>query len=215
MKAFIRVRHKFEHQFDSHVDSWKKCRDCGLCATRKKVVIYRGFVPCQIMFIGEAPGETEDVIGHPFTGPSGKLLDKLNAAAFERAGYLWQDTSDSSPESERTLRWGITNVVGCIPLDYNQNIRQPTTSEINECSARVFGLLDMCRPPLICLVGKVSRQALRTVLRSLCNGTGKDAYKPSVIELTHPAFLLREQSNRQLLERKWINKLADEIAATF
>ena len=63
--------------YKQHVQRWKSCTACKLCETRKKVVMYRGDVPCDILFIGEAPGPSEDVIGQPFIGPAGHLLDRI------------------------------------------------------------------------------------------------------------------------------------------
>ena len=62
---------------DDIVGKVKRCTACSLQATRTQAVVYRGEVKNGIiMFIGEAPGHMEDIMGQPFVGASGKMLDK-------------------------------------------------------------------------------------------------------------------------------------------
>ena len=56
------------------------CRKCGLCETRTNVVVGVGNPRAKVMFIGEGPGENEDLQGEPFVGRGGQLLDKMLAA---------------------------------------------------------------------------------------------------------------------------------------
>ena len=53
------------------------CRRCGLCETRTNVVFGTGRTDAEVLFIGEGPGEQEDLQGEPFVGRAGKLLDDL------------------------------------------------------------------------------------------------------------------------------------------
>ena len=53
------------------------CTRCGLCQTRKNVVFGVGNKRADILFVGEGPGEQEDIQGEPFVGPAGKLLDDM------------------------------------------------------------------------------------------------------------------------------------------
>ena len=57
-----------------------KCTACGLCSTRTNVVFGVGADNAEVMFIGEGPGENEDLTGEPFVGRGGKLLDKMLTA---------------------------------------------------------------------------------------------------------------------------------------
>ena len=66
------------------MDSWEKlkaecaaCRNCALCQTRHNLVFGVGREDAEVMFIGEGPGEQEDLKGEPFVGPAGKLLDTM------------------------------------------------------------------------------------------------------------------------------------------
>ena len=58
-------------------ESCLSCRGCGLCETRHHVVFGVGKRDADILFVGEGPGEQEDLLGEPFVGPAGKLLDDM------------------------------------------------------------------------------------------------------------------------------------------
>ena len=60
----------------------KSCTRCGLCETRHNVVFGVGNVNADVMFVGEGPGEQEDLRGEPFVGPAGKLLDDIGTCIF-------------------------------------------------------------------------------------------------------------------------------------
>src|SRR5687768_11168283 len=89
-------------EWNKLVRLWDGCFDCTLCESRHKIVHFRGSIPCDILFIGEAPGDSEDTIGYPFIGRAGKIFNKLLLAARERT--LWKHWT-----------YGITNVVACRP----------------------------------------------------------------------------------------------------
>ena len=76
------------------------CRKCALCETRNHVVFGVGNPKAQVMFVGEGPGENEDLQGEPFVGRGGQLLDKLLAAV----------------DLDRKTNVYITNIVKCRPL---------------------------------------------------------------------------------------------------
>ena len=63
--------------YQSHCEKWQDGCGAEICELANKVVLCRGRLPCDVLFIGEAPGESENVIGLPFVGPAGKLLDKM------------------------------------------------------------------------------------------------------------------------------------------
>ena len=68
-------------------ESCLSCRGCGLCETRHHVVFGVGKRDADILFVGEGPGEQEDLLGEPFVGPAGKLLDDMPGLSFRE--YLW------------------------------------------------------------------------------------------------------------------------------
>ncbi len=88
------------------------CRLCGLCSGRTNIVLPDGNPGSGIVFVGEAPGENEDLEGRPFVGRSGKILDGMMAeAGFGRRDVL------------------ITNTVKCRP----PSNRDPTAEEMAAC----------------------------------------------------------------------------------
>ncbi|MBQ7405272.1 MAG: uracil-DNA glycosylase [Candidatus Methanomethylophilaceae archaeon] len=90
------------------------CRLCGLCEGRTNIVLPDGDVSSGIVFVGEAPGENEDLEGRPFVGRSGKILDgMMQDAGISRSDVL------------------ITNTVKCRP----PGNRDPTPDEMHACRA--------------------------------------------------------------------------------
>ncbi len=99
---------------------WKKlnsecmeCHGCALCETRTNVVFGVGNTETKVMFIGEGPGEQEDLQGEPFVGPAGKLLD------------IMLELIDLSRDEVY-----IANIVKCRP----QKNRDPKEEEQEACS---------------------------------------------------------------------------------
>jgi uracil-DNA glycosylase len=139
-------------------------------------VLARGNVPADILFIGEAPGQSEDVLGQPFVGPAGKLLDRQIAEAFGNCPGL-------------DLRLCFTNLVCCIPKDEtNKKVGEPDKESIEACSARLDEMLVLCRPKLVVAVGDLADKWLV--------GDGGVLNK---VKITHPAAILRAEIVRQSL----------------
>lgn len=107
--------------FQEHRRKWNDCQRCRLCEGRTNVVLARGRVPCDVLFIGEAPGVSEDILNKPFVGPAGKLLDSIVEKAWEKAGEE-VDTGGSDPQGKfisgwapSQATWCMTNLICCIP----------------------------------------------------------------------------------------------------
>ena len=83
-----------------------ECRNCGLCETRNNVVFGVGVDNAEVMFIGEGPGENEDLQGEPFVGRGGQLLDKMLAAV----------------DLDRHKNIYIANIVKCRPPKNRDNV---------------------------------------------------------------------------------------------
>jgi DNA polymerase len=158
-------------KFQLHVQEFKGCIACEYGIRRNKIVLARGQVPCDILFVGEAPGESENVIGQPFVGPAGRLLDKIVKATCER------------------YKVAFTNVIACIPYDEESSkVSEPDDSCIEDCKPRLENFIEIANPKIIVAVGKISEAYLTpgyTISVKLPNP------KPSVIAITHPAAILR------------------------
>ena len=110
----------------------KICQKCGLCITRKNAVPGKGNQNADVVFIGEAPGKSEDLSGEPFIGIAGKILnDALENAWLTRNNVY------------------ITNIVKCRP----PKNRIPNEAEKTMCSNYLEDELTIINPKIICLLG--------------------------------------------------------------
>ena len=117
------------------------CTRCAeLAATRKTVVFGAGNADAELMFVGEAPGASEDERGLPFVGRAGKLLDSLlSEIGLERADVF------------------IANVLKCRP----PGNRDPLPVEIQNCDAYLLRQVELIEPKVICTLGNFSTKLLR------------------------------------------------------
>lgn len=166
------------------------CPLCTLARTRKTAVPGEGQLAAKIMFVGEAPGRSEDDKGRPFVGAAGRILDEM----LEKAGI------------QRTQVF-ITNVVKCRP----PNNRVPEDDEVAACLPYLDRQIALIRPRIICILG-------RTAYSSLLGGSSITANRGKIIEkagqkyfLTiHPAAAIYNKSMLSLLEAD-LKKLAKEV----
>ena len=163
--------------FKQHVEKWKDCTRCSLHHGRKHVVISRGQVPCDILFIGEAPGKSEDVLGIPFIGPAGKLLDGIIERAIDDLG--WIDMNGQPP----TVRLAFTNLVGCIPLgDGGEKTSEPDQTDIVTCKPKLLEFYQLSKPKLLVLVGALPGKWVDKIIPHR---------EIKSVQIDHPAYLLR------------------------
>lgn len=161
-------------QFALHVEQWKDCTRCHLHETRQRVVISRGKVPCDVLLTGEAPGESENVLGKPFVGPAGQLLDEVIRRA--------------TRGMETHLRFAFTNLVCCIPRDDDGGkTAEPEDECVIACQPRLSEFVSLAQPKLIVCVGKLAWD--------WTDPGYKHAVKFHVsiprIQIRHPASILR------------------------
>lgn len=158
-----------------HVDNWKNCTRCALHSDRQNIVLASGAIPCDIAFVGEAPGNSEDSLGEPFVGPAGDILKN--------------DIIDKSIVMSR-FRILYTNLLACIPLDEEgTKVKEPPLESIKQCKPRLIDLLNFSNPQLIVAVGTVPYKWLNQQTK----GAIKIRAGTPVIQITHPAFILRQQ----------------------
>jgi len=168
------------------------------------VVLFRGHLPCDILFIGEAPGESEDALGIPFIGESGKLLGNLLNDAILTAAI------HSVP------RYGITNIVCCIPrqsqADSTGEIRPPIRAEAEACRPRLLELLEMANPQQIILLGDIAKRFFPK-LHNTPTRLKMNRWNGKLITLVHPAAILRQESipQAQLMSKRFILNLAEAL----
>jgi DNA polymerase len=156
------------------------CRSCGLYARRKNLVFGAGNPKANLMFIGEAPGEEEDLQGMPFVGRAGQLLTKI----IEAMGLSRQEVY-------------IANILKCRP----PNNRAPLPEEIDACSENVRQQVEIIRPKVICTLGKFASQTfLKTDTPiSALRGKFREYNGIKVMPTFHPAYLLRNPADKRLV----------------
>jgi uracil-DNA glycosylase len=180
--------------YRSHANEWRQCTRCFLHETRSKVVLARGSVPAEVVFVGEAPGESEDSLGIPFVGPAGKLLDHIVQKAFP--GH-WENKPVDPKRRRGTMplvyqQWvpdvgtAFTNLIGCIPRDEEgHKVTEPPADSVEACKPRLYEFLKMCNPKMIVCVGAQPRDWFQQ------GYSHSIKTKVPTVHIDHPAALLR------------------------
>jgi len=156
------------------------CKRCSLHKTRHNVVFGSGNPKAGLMFIGEAPGQDEDLQGLPFVGRAGQLLTKI----IEAMGLKREDVY-------------IANILKCRP----PNNRIPLPAEIAACEENVKKQAGLIKPKVICTLGKFASQTLlktETTI-SVLRGHFQEYNGIKVMPTFHPAYLLRNPADKKLV----------------
>ena len=152
----------------------ENCTKCGLCETRHNVVVGVGNPQAEVMFIGEGPGENEDLQGEPFVGRAGKLLDKmLDAVDLDRHKNIY-----------------IANIVKCRPP---QN-RDPKPEEQEQCIDWLRAQVRMIRPKIIVCLGRIAAARIIKPDIKITKERGMWFEKGDILmmPMLHPAAVLRD-----------------------
>lgn len=165
--------------YQLYVARWSGGCGSDQCAGAQRVCLARGQVPCDLLFVGEAPGESEDVLGRPFVGPAGRLLDQIIAQAVG-------STHETEPGSGR-LRVAFTNLVCCIPRDGDSKATAPEDSQVLACGPRLSEFVGLADPALIVCVGALARDWLDPGYKHRIR-LQKEVPR---IDIVHPAAVLR------------------------
>ena len=165
------------------------CTACPLHETGTQTVFGDGTSKAEVMFVGEQPGDQEDLQGKPFVGPAGKLLDK----ALEEAGI------------DRSKVY-VTNVVKHFKWQARGKRRihqKPNWSEIAACRPWLEAELDVVEPRVPVCLGATAAQALlgRDFRVSRQRGEPVDSdLAEHVLATVHPSSILRADEDRRELE---------------
>lgn len=158
------------------------CKACGLHRYRGKAVAGEGEPRAELVFVGEGPGEEEDLQGRPFVGPAGQLLDRIiSAMGLSRTEVF------------------IGNVVKCRPPAN----RTPRPEEVEACSPFLFRQLRAISPKVICALGAVAAQTLLSSSEPIGKLRGRFHQWEgiAVMPTFHPSYLLRNpQRKREVWE---------------
>ena len=169
-----------------------KCDKCELCSTRTNLVFGVGNPNAEVMFIGEGPGEQEDLKGEPFVGRGGQLLDKMLAVV----------------DLDRNKNIYIANMVKCRP----PKNRDPKPEEQDQCINWLRNQVKLIRPKIIVCLGRIS--AMRIIKPDIKitreHGIFFERKGTLLMATLHPAALLRNPNNKPAAMEDFF-KLRDKI----
>lgn len=181
-------------------DSWealeaacRQCQNCPLGQTRTHLVFGTGNPRAKILFIGEGPGEQEDLRGEPFVGRSGQLLDKfLDAIDLDRHKHIY-----------------IANIVKCRP----PRNRQPLPEEQEACIGWLRNQVALLRPQILVCLGRTAAQRIIDPQLRITRQHGEWSLKNGVWRMAtlHPAALLRDPRQKDGAFADFLS-LRDKIA---
>ena len=155
----------------------RNCQKCALADTRTNVVFGDGSQSAEVMFIGEGPGEQEDLQGRPFVGRGGQFLDQmLEIIGLDRSKYY------------------IANIVKCRPP---QN-RDPLALEQDACIGYLREQVRLLQPKIIVCLGRIAAMRLIKDDFKITREHGQWFEKAGIqmMALYHPAALLRDPRRR-------------------
>ena len=154
------------------------CTRCGLCETRHNVVFGAGNRQADILFVGEGPGEQEDLQGEPFVGPAGKLLDDMLSII----------------DLYRQENCYICNIVKCRP----PRNRDPLETEQDACIGFLRNQVALVRPKIIVCLGRIAAKRLIDPEYRITRQHGPWVRKGDfwMTAIYHPSALLRDVTKR-------------------
>ena len=161
-------------------DLCEQCQNCQLWTTRTNIVFSSGTPNYKLMLIGEAPGYYEDQQGEPFVGKAGQLLDKIFASVgLSRGKDIY-----------------ICNTLKCRP----PNNRDPLPEEKEACRAFLDAQLEILKPRIILLCGRVALTSMLDTTSGISKVRGQwfeGPYGSRMMPIYHPSYLLRNDSTEK------------------
>ena len=154
-----------------------QCQACALAQTRTNVVFCMGTPQAEVLFVGEAPGATEDEQGLPFVGRAGQLLDDMLAMIGLHRERIY-----------------ITNSIKCRP----PNNRDPLNTEKDACAGYLQRQMQLMQPKIIVCLGRISAAEMIKPDFKITQEHGQFFEKDGILytALYHPAALLRDPSKK-------------------
>jgi DNA polymerase len=160
----------------------RSCMGCELYKSATQAVFGEGKAPSELMFVGEVPGDEEDIKGHPFVGPAGRLFD----SALEEAGI----------DREKTY---VTNVVKHFkwkpaPRGKRRLHQKPSAKEIQACVPWLAAEINIVQPRLLVCLGATAAQALLGKEFRVTKMRGQwlvSEYSDRTLATYHPSAILR------------------------
>jgi uracil-DNA glycosylase len=191
-------------KFDALVDivqNWKDCTKCKGIGCNATLHVFWDTIPADatgvdILFIGEAPGQLEDLKGLPFVGPAGQVLraaikDAIFACPNSKMGF-WCPNTCPLCEGRVVIRIGLVNLLLCRPYanpkaPHGTGNRTPTTKEVLNCMPRLVATIKAFNPEKIVFLGREAESYIPT----LRDDYGISVFDYGFVHMVHPSFVLR------------------------
>ena len=179
-------------------DAAEDCKACDLWERGTQTVFGEGARHAKVVFVGEQPGNEEDLTGHPFVGPAGRLLDEaLQEAGIDRAQTY------------------VTNVVKHFkwePRGKRRIHKKPNAREINACRPWLEAEIILVKPEVVVCLGATAAQALLGSQFKVTKQRGQfieSTLAPYIIATVHPSSILRapDDETRHVEKRHFIDDL--------
>jgi uracil-DNA glycosylase family protein len=174
------------------------CTACPLYANATQTVFGEGPDRAQIMFVGEQPGDSEDLAGHPFVGPAGKLLDRcIKEAGIDRSrAYV--------TNAVKHFKW--------VPRGTRRIHSKPSSLEIAACFPWLEAEIAAVKPKIVVALGATAAQALFGKAFRVTRDRGRPIpshWAPHAMATVHPSSLLRapDEETRHREIRRFIDDL--------
>jgi len=179
-------------------DAAAHCEGCDLYLAATQTVFGEGPPRAQVVFVGEQPGDSEDLTGRPFVGPAGRLLDQaLEQAGIDRAGVY------------------VTNVVKHFkwePRGKRRIHKKPNAGEVAACRPWLDAEIALVQPQALVCLGATAAQALLGRQFKVTAHRGElvaSPLAPVVMATVHPSSLLRERDDET--RHREIGRFVDDL----
>lgn len=195
------VQQPYWEALRTHLNFWRGCQNCPLGCQPEIIqkVFFKGTIPCHILFIGEAPGGSENATGYPFNNP-------------KAAGWVFDRIVSDLVLLEPNLTWCVTNAVLCMPVNDDpkkpkEETRAPRHDELVACHNRLMEFIRICQPTILVPLGKVAQKAINLGvgpvathgLATLSNPFGANQYRNPALRTVcrilphaHPSWMQRD-----------------------
>lgn len=197
--------HLFKHSYEELAASAKACRACPLWEHATQTVFGEGDLSAGHMLVGEQPGDSEDLAGHPFVGPAGKLLYAClaEAGADTRRIYI--------TNALKHFKWA--------PSGGRRLHQRPNRPEIVVCRTWLELEIDLIRPQGILCLGSTAAQSVleKVVAVTPLRGKPVDSRLAPVVMVTiHPSSILRisGRAKRHTERKRFVDELRLFLAAS-
>ena len=174
------------------------CQACDLYKTGTQTVFGEGAVHAKVLFVGEQPGDREDIEGKPFVGPAGRLLDEaLKEAGIDRTRVYITNTVKHfkwKPQGKRRLH------------------QKPNAAEISACRPWLDAEIALIKPAVLVLLGATAAQALLGREFRVSQQRGQFIERPGLpmmMATVHPSSILRapDDETRELEREAFVRDL--------